>query len=61
MAFADLKEPNPEESDADRRDTGNGATEEVEDEKGHDNIVDWEDFGGLDKYPVNWLEDIDAR
>lgn len=56
---ADLEDADPEEADADGGDAGDRAAEEEEDEKGHDDVVDREDLGGLDKDEVDGLEDVD--
>jgi hypothetical protein len=60
VAFANLEKFDPEKSDSDGSNTSNGAAEEVENQEGHDDIIDWEDLGGLYEDPIDRLENIDA-
>lgn len=55
----DLEDVDLEEVDVDGGDVGDWVVEEEEDEKGYDDVVDWEDFGGFDKDEVDGLEDVD--
>ncbi|CAH0048217.1 unnamed protein product [Clonostachys solani] len=56
-ATSDLENLNPQEADSHSSHTRNRAAKEKEDEKRHENIVNRENFGGLEENPVQWLED----
>lgn len=58
-ATANLEDADPEETDAKRGDASDGATEQEEDEQGHEDIVNRECLGGLDEDPVEGLKDVD--
>lgn len=56
MAFPDLENPEPEKPDTNCCYADNGAEEEEEHEEEEDDVVDWEDFGRLDEYPIHRVE-----
>ena len=58
MAFPDLENLEPEEPNTNRCYADNGAKEKEEHQEEEDDVVDWEDFGRLDEYPVHWVEDL---
>lgn len=59
MALSNLKKLEPEKADPYCSDADNGAGEEEKDQEEEEDIVDWKDFGGLDEYPVDGIEDVD--
>ena len=61
MAFTDFKKPYPKESDTNCGNACDGAAEEVENQEGHENVVDWEDLGGLNEYPIDRLKDVNTK
>lgn len=58
-ASADLEDSDPEEADANCGNTGDGAAEQDEDQKGHQDVVDGESLGSLEEDPVHRLENVD--
>lgn len=58
--FLNLEDANPQESDANSSNTADGAAEEEQDEESHEDIINRERFGRLNKEPVDRLEDVDV-
>jgi hypothetical protein len=60
MASANAENSDPQNSNADCGEADNAGEEKKEDQDQENDIVDWEDFGGLDQDPVDGLEDVDV-
>src|SRR5205823_5738955 len=60
MASANAENSDPQNSNADCGEANNAGEEKNENQDQENDIVDWEDFGGLDQDPVDGLEDVDV-
>lgn len=59
MAFSDLEDSYPEEPNSHHSDTNHGAAEKEQHQGRENGVVNWKNFGRLNKRPVYRIKNVD--
>ena len=60
VTFSNLEDFEPEEADSQGGDADDGAGKKEKHQEEENDVVNGEDFGGFDEYPIHRVEDIDV-